>query len=106
MSTEYNPYMLDDDHAYDMQHSKFELGQGKLRDIQKDISQRRERSAQLLAELGYSPQQRKSSHYADMVTHRQHYMDNRELYDSFISQCLEVGTLDTLLIALERYVQS
>lgn len=104
MSTDYNPYMLDDNHAHDMQHSKFELGQGKLRDMQKSIAAKRKKTEAMLRDLGFEVQKREPDHYEKTILLRQEYMDHKEEYDTFIEECLKISSPEILLEALERHL--
>lgn len=104
MSTDYNPYMLDDNHAHDMQHSKFELGQGKLRDMQKSIAEKRKRTEAMLKELGFDVVKRDPDHYEKAILLRQEYVDHKEEYDHFIEECLKISSPEIFLEALNRYI--
>lgn len=104
MSDDYNPYMLDENHAHDMNHSRFELGQGKLRELQNNIAERRKKSEAMLAELGFPVLKRDPGYYEKKILLAQEYTANKEQYDAFINECLAMGPPDILLESIKRYL--
>lgn len=99
----YNQYMMDDEHCHDLQHSRFQLGEGALRDLQKDISSKRKRTEQMLAELGFSTVKRDAGYYEREVNLRAEYNARQEEYDAFFEEWLKVLTPEQIHTAFVNF---
>ena len=102
--SEINSYLLNEETRRKINHSHFELGEGKVRELHNRHKERLKRVEELAKELGveYNPVLESAEEIIKQKELIQKYYEDKEKYDSVLNPLLEILDPEIVLKFIEK----